>query len=188
MSSKTTDSLKTQVLNAARQLFMAHGYDTVGMRDIAKAVGKQPVQVYRLHLSKADILAELAIELNQEQINRLPEISKGIKATDLFERTCEYLHELYKQDIHYLPIRSISAAFGWTWTTSYEQKIVEQVLQLLQPLAGWMNKAGMGGIEARCYGIWSVYYVGFRRAAIHAGSAEDCIQEIRPTLEILLRT
>ena len=59
-------------------------------------------------------------------------------------------------------------------------------MQLLQPVIGWMSEAGVEQIESRCYGIWSVYYVGFRRAAIHAGSADDCIAEIRPTLEILL--
>ena len=48
-----SDELRSQVIAAARQLFMARGYDAVGMREIAQAVGKQPVQVYRLALSKS---------------------------------------------------------------------------------------------------------------------------------------
>ncbi|MFO0121433.1 MAG: TetR/AcrR family transcriptional regulator, partial [Inhella sp.] len=66
------DSLKADVLQAARMLFIEHGYEAVGMRDIAGAVGKQPLQLYRLKLSKADILAEVIIALNQEQIAQLP--------------------------------------------------------------------------------------------------------------------
>lgn len=126
-----SDSLKEQVLKSAKALFMEHGYEMVGMRDIAKAVGKQPVQVYRLNLSKADILAELIIELNQAQINQLPKLCRRIKGTTPFKRICAYLRELYKLDIHYLPIRSVGAAFGWMWADTYEARVVEQINYLV---------------------------------------------------------
>lgn len=182
-----TEPLKQLVLAAAKQLFLTRGYDAVGMRDIAQAVGRQPVQIYRLDLAKSDILAELIIELNAEEIRQLPELLAKVNGESLIERVCGYFQELYRLDIQYMPIRSVGAAFGWMWNTRYEQQIIGQVLQLLQPVAGWMIEAGLEGIEARGYGIWSVYYVGFRRAAIHGGSAEECIAEIRPTLEILLQ-
>ena len=180
-------SLKKLVLAAAKELFLTRGYDAVGMRDIASAVGRQPVQIYRLNLSKPDILAELIIELNAEEIRQLPELLKKISGNSLNERVCAYFLELYRLDIEYLAIRSVGAAFGWMWNARYEQQIIGQVFQLLQPVAEWMAEAGLGNIEARGYGIWSVYYVGFRRAAIHGGSAEECIAEIRPTLELLLQ-
>lgn len=181
-----TKSLKPLVLAAAKELFLTRGYDAVGMRDIASAVGRQPVQIYRLNLAKPDILAELIIELNVEEIRQLPALLDKVQGESLSERVCSYFLELYRLDIEFLPIRSVGAAFGWMWNARYEQEIIGQVLQLLQPVAGWMAEAGLEGIEARGYGIWSVYYVGFRGAAIHGGSAEDCIAEIRPTLEILL--
>lgn len=181
-----TKSLKPLVLAAAKELFLTRGYDAVGMRDIASAVGRQPVQIYRLNLAKPDILAELIIELNAEEIRQLPALLEKVQGGSLSERVCSYFLELYRLDIEFLPIRSVGAAFGWMWNARYEQEIIGQVLQLLQPVAGWMTEAGLEGIEARGYGIWSVYYVGFRRAAIHGGSAEDCIAEIRPTLEVLL--
>ena len=166
---------------------MTRGYDAVGMREIAQAVGRQPVQIYRLNLSKSDILAELILDLNEAQIRQLSELSSRVSGVSLADKVCAYFCELYALDIHYLPIRSVGAAYGWTWSKAYEEKIIGQVLQLLQPVANWMLEAGLDQIESRGYGIWSVYYVGFRKAAIHGGSAEDCIQEIRPTLEILLR-
>ena len=181
-----TQPLKPLVLAAAKELFLTHGYDSVGMREIARAVGRQPVQIYRLNLSKSDILAELVIELNAEEIRQLPELCVRAGGTTLLDKVCGYLRELYALDIRYLPIRSVGAAYGWMWNPAYEEKIVGQVMQLLQPVINWMTEAGAEQIESRCYGIWSVYYVGFRRAAIHAGSADECIREIRPTLEILL--
>lgn len=181
-----TQPLKLLVLAAAKELFLKYGYDAVGMREIARAVGRQPVQIYRLKLSKSDILAELVIDLNAEEIRQLPDLCAKVSGTTLLDKVCGYFRELYALDIQYMPIRSVGAAFGWMWNATYEGKIIGQVLQLLQPVASWMKDAGLDQIEARGYGIWSVYYVGFRRAAIHDGSADDCIEEIRPTLEILL--
>jgi AcrR family transcriptional regulator len=179
-------SLKEKVLIAARALFLKHGYEAVGMRDIAKAVGKQPVQVYRLNLSKADILAELIIELNQEQIDQLPQLCARITGESLFERTCSFLGELYALDIHYLPIRSVGAAFGWLWSADYEARITRQVMQLVQPVVNDMQQAGLDAIPARCFGIWSLYYVGFRRAVMNGGSAQDCLDDIKPSLGFFL--
>lgn len=181
-------SLKSDVLAAAKELFLTRGYDDVGVREIASAVGRQPVQIYRLNLTKSDILAELIIELNAQEIQQLPLLLAKVSGTNLIDRVCEYFLELYRLDIAFLPIRSVGAAFGWMWNARYEKEIVGQVLQLLEPVGNWMREAGLDQVEGRGYGIWSVYYVGFRRAAIRGGSAEECIAEIRPTLEILLRT
>lgn len=161
---------------------MAHGYEAVGMRDIAKAVGRQPVQVYRLKLSKADILAELIIELNQEQIARIPDLLKRVRGKSAFTRSCSYLQELYKLDIQYLPIRSVGAAFGWMWSADHERRVIEQVHQLIKPLAEWMLHEELDDITARCIGIWSLYYVGYRNAVMQNASAKECTAAIKPSL------
>lgn len=165
---------------------MARGYEAVGMRDIARSVGREPVQVYRLKLSKSDILAELIIELNQEQINQLSEICTRIEGRTLLERACSYLRELYKLDVHYLPIRSVGAAFGWMWSATHEQRVVGQVHQLIKPLVDMMVESGLDDIPARCIGIWSLYYVGYRQAVIHGGTADDCLAAIKPSLSFYL--
>ena len=183
---KTNDSLKDQVLKAAHALFMARGYEAVGMREIAKAVGRQPVQVYRLNLSKADILAELILALNEEQIALLPTLLERVKGAGAVERTCRYLLELYRLDIRDLPIRSVGAAYGWTWSIDYEHRVIAQIGHLVKPVADWLQEAGLEDIPARILGIWSLYYIGYRRAVIHGGAAEDCLSAIAPSLRVLL--
>lgn len=179
-------ALKEQILSAARTLFMERGYEAVGMRDIARAVGKQPVQIYRLNLPKADMLAEVIIGLNQEQIDQLSQLCARVKGETLFERTCGYLRELYKLDIQYLQIRSVGAAFGWMWSAEYEARIIAQVHQLIRPLADWMQEAKLDDIPARCFGIWSLYYVGYRHAVMQGGTADDCLAAIKPSLRFYL--
>ena len=177
---------RTQLVQAARDLFLSKGYENVGMREIAQAVGKAPTQVYRLGLSKTDILAEIIIELNQEQIDRLPRLLQTLTGGNALERTCAYLLRLYEADIEYLPIRAIGAAQGWTWSTGYEAAVTAQVWELLAPIVGWLADEHIGDIPARCLAIWSLYYVGYRRAVLHGGTAADCLADIRPSLAVLI--
>jgi AcrR family transcriptional regulator len=180
--------LRKNILSVAKALFMEKGFEAVGMREIAKAVGLQPTQVYRLELSKTDILAEVIIQLNDDLIAQLPGMLKAVKGDTAVDRTCAYLLALYQFDIHYKPLRSVGAIYGWSWNATYESAVVAQVMQFLAPVAGWMGEEGLDDIPARCYGLWSMYYVGYRRAVIHGGSAEDCLAEIAPTLKILMHS
>ena len=180
--------LRQSILRVARALFMEKGFESVGMRAIAQAVGLQPTQVYRLELSKIDILAEVIIDLNGELIAQLPDVLKTVKGHKALDRTCAYLLALYRFDIHYKPLRSVGAIYGWSWNATYESAVVAQVMQFLAPVSRWMGDEGLDDIPARCYGIWSLYYVGYRRAVIHGGSAEECLAEIQPSLKILMRS
>jgi hypothetical protein len=150
-------------------------------------VGLQPTQVYRLELSKTDILAEVIIELNSELIDTLPVVLETVHGNTTLERTCGYLLALYQFDIHYQPLRSVGAIYGWSWTGDYEAAVIEQVWQFLAPIANWLKVDGFDDIPARCYAIWALYYVGYRRAVTKGGTAEECLHEIRASLTILLR-
>lgn len=177
---------KEEVVEVAKTLFMEHGYEAVGMRDIARAAGCHPVQVYRLKLAKSDILAEVIIDLNAKQIRQLPQMLGRVKGETAHAKTLAYLEELYRLDIQDLPIRSVGAAFGWMWSLDYEQRVFEQVLQLIGPVVAWMQEAGLDEIPARCTGIWSLYYLGFRHAVIHKGTADQCLTAIAPSLRFFL--
>jgi AcrR family transcriptional regulator len=181
------ENLRSAVLEAAQQLFISNGYENVGMRDIAKAVGKQPTQVYRLKLSKSDILAELILQLNTKQIERVPNILSTINGDHLFERVCAYFERLYELDIEYLPLRSVGAAHGWSWTAEYEARNNEQVRHLIAPIASWLSEDGFTDVQSRCIGLFSLYYVGFRGAVIRKSSASECLEMIKPSLVFFCR-
>ena len=181
------ENLRIAVLDAAQQLFISKGYENVGMRDIALAVGKQPTQVYRLKLSKSDILAELILQLNSKQIERVPKLLSSIKGDKLYDKVCAYLESLYELDIEHLPLRSVGAAHGWSWSADYESRNFEQVLKLIAPIASWLEGAGLGDVQPRCLGIFSLYYIGFRSAVIRKSSANDCLKLIQPSLIFFCR-
>jgi AcrR family transcriptional regulator len=58
---------KRKMLNKARTLFWSKGYNATSVRDIARAYGCEPANVYNFFSKKEDILYEVLLE-EMEQI------------------------------------------------------------------------------------------------------------------------
>jgi len=174
------------VVKIAHRLFASRGYEEVGIREIANEAGISPMQVYRLGVDKHDLLAEVILILNQEMIRKIKpfESTSYVSALTFIEK---YLLDLYQQDIEIKSIRKEGAAFGWKWSEKYEVLIVQQLKQLLKPIADALTHFGYDEIEARCYAIWSLYYVGYRNAVMNKANANTCLEAIRPSLAICLK-
>ncbi len=181
-----TDQRKSEVVTIAHRLFETRGYEAVGVREIAKEAGISPMQVYRLGLDKQDLLAEVILIVNQEIINTIKPFSadKSKTASDFID---DYLLGLYAKDIEIKSIRKEGAAFGWKWSSKYEQLIIAQLMKILQPISDCLIRYKYDDIEARCYAIWSLYYVGYRNAVMNGANAAQCLQGIKPSLGICLK-
>lgn len=175
-----------EVVNIAHLLFMKDGYEKVGIRDICKAANLNPVQLYRLGLDKQDLLAEVILRVNAEIIKKIKPFSKA-KLTSTHQFIENYLLSLYKEDIAIKAIRSEGAAFGWKWSAKYEALVIEQVFLFLKPIVDALEHEKFDEIQARCIAIWSLYYVGYRNAVMNNASAEECLENIKPSLAICLK-
>ncbi|MBU3594216.1 TetR/AcrR family transcriptional regulator [Polynucleobacter sp. 71A-WALBACH] len=183
---RKTEGQIEAIVKVAQRLFEKKGYEQVGMREISAAANKSPMQLYRLGLDKQDLLAEVIIRVNAQQIKHIQAFSQTQKqtATQFIEA---YLLDLYKQDITIKSIRKEGAAFGWKWSEKYETLIIEQLMQIIQPISDALLHEKFDGIQARCFGIWSLYYVGYRNAVMNNGNAQSCLEAIKPSLSLLLR-
>lgn len=174
------------LITIAHRLFEQNGYEQVGVREICQEAGLTPTQLYRLGVSKQDLLAEVILRVNQRQIDAIkPFTTKGFKSAGVY--IDKYLLSLYEADIEIKSIRSEGAAFGWKWTGKYEALIIEQVFQLIKPIADALKYDGYEDIQARCYAIWSLYYVGYRHAVMNDADAQACLNEIKPSLALCLK-
>ncbi|WP_062308275.1 TetR/AcrR family transcriptional regulator [Polynucleobacter sinensis] len=174
------------IVKVAHRLFEKNGYERVGMREISSAAGKSPMQLYRLGLDKQDLLAEVILRVNAKQIKNIkPFIPNQKLTTPQFIEA--YLLDLYKQDIAIKGIRQEGAAFGWRWSGKYESLIIGQLMQILKPISDALLHEHYDDIEARCFGIWSLYYVGYRAAVMNDANAQGCLDLIKPSLKLLLR-
>lgn len=189
MATQKTDARLERIdtiIGISHRLFEQNGYEQVGIREICQSAGLSPTQLYRLGLSKQDLLAEVILRVNQKQITCIRPFSvKDFKSTEIYIES--YLLNLYEYDILIKGIRTEGAAFGWKWSGKYEEQIVKQVFQLIQPIIDALTHAGFDDIPARCYAIWSLYYVGYRHAVMHDGDAHSCLEGIKPSLKLLLK-
>lgn len=174
------------VVKIAHRLFASRGYEAVGIREIAKEAGISPMQVYRLGIDKTDLLAEAILIVNQEIVERIRTFDKNLYASAL-SFVEDYLLNLYEHDIEIKSIRAEGAAFGWKWSKKYEALIIEQLMQILKPIADALTHFEYDEIEARCYAIWSLYYVGYRNAVMNNADANACLDAIKPSLAICLK-
>jgi AcrR family transcriptional regulator len=174
-----------QVVKIAHRLFASRGYEEVGIREIAKEAGISPMQVYRLGVDKHDLLAEVILIVNQEMIGRIKSFNSA-SHTSALAFIEKFLLDLYQQDIEIKSIRKEGAAFGWKWSEKYEALIIEQLMQILKPIADALTHFGYDEIEARCYAIWSLYYVGYRNAVMNNADADNCLDAIKPSLAVCL--
>lgn len=174
------------VVETAQDLFGTRGYAATGMRDIARQAGLSPVQVYRLGLSKEDLLAEVSLRLTDHQIRHIAARARPRTGEPLTAFVERYLLALYRSDVKNLKVRRETAAYGWMWDRRHEQRIVAQVLQLLAPIEAALRAAQVSDPQARLFALWSLYYVGYRRAVVWGAGPGRCLSGIRPSLRLLL--
>ena len=186
LKSQKAQERLAQVIKIAHQLFASRGYEDVGVREIAKEAGISPMQVYRLGVDKHDLLAEVILIVNQELIDGI-EPFKNTSHRSALAFIEQYLLHLYEQDIRIKSIRKEGAAFGWKWSGKYEALIIEQLMQILKPIADALAHFKYDEIDARCYAIWSLYYVGYRNAVMNNADAAECLIAIKPSLAICLK-
>jgi AcrR family transcriptional regulator len=175
-----------RVVQAAWDLFGTKGYAATGMRDIAQSAALAPVQLYRLGLSKEDLLAEVSIRLTDHQLRHITSRARPRHGESTSAFVARYLLSLYRSDIRHLAIRRETAAYGWMWSPRHEQRIVGQVVGLLQPIEAAVRAAGLSEPSGRLYTVWALYYVGFRHAVVAGAGPHECLERIRPSLNLAL--
>ncbi len=176
---------RQHILAVARQLFLERGYDNVGMREIARAAGISPALIYREGWTKADLLAELILEMNNEQVATLRALPLPAEGSVL-DRVLRMLEQCYAFDISQKHLRRLGAAYGWLWSSDQEVRCLAQLQELWEPFRRILEEAALTPVEPRLVGIWAAYIMAFREAVFADASPATCLSHIRPTIELLL--
>lgn len=72
------ESLRQEILDAARELFVEEGYESVSMRRIAEKIEYSPTTIYLYFQDKAALLNSICAETFELLIKRLEKIQQGI--------------------------------------------------------------------------------------------------------------
>lgn len=85
------ESLRQEILDAARELFIEEGYESVSMRRIAEKIEYSPTTIYLYFQDKAELLNNLCAETFEKLIRRLER--SHARFDDPLERLREGLRE-----------------------------------------------------------------------------------------------
>lgn len=92
------EALRRAILDAARELFVNHGYENVSMRKIAERIEYSPAAIYSYFPSKDDILIALA----EEGVRLFSDLSIGpLEGLPAIERLRRVVLRLYRFSIEH---------------------------------------------------------------------------------------
>ncbi len=108
------ESLRAEILDAARELFVAEGYQNVSMRKIAERIEYSPTTIYLYFKDKSELLVQLC----QETFGKLARAQEAIRRkhsdplVSLREGCRAYIHFGLKHPNHYQVVFMIGLEGG----------------------------------------------------------------------------
>jgi AcrR family transcriptional regulator len=97
------ENLRREILDAAREMFVAEGYTNVSMRKIADKIGYSPTTIYLYFRDKADLLHQICEESFAQLANNITSIQR-LSANSLEKLRMglrEYINFGLKHPSHY---------------------------------------------------------------------------------------
>jgi len=150
------------MLNVARRLFWQKGYNATGMRDIAKAYGCRPANIYNFFANKEDILFQVLREEMEKIVDPIRHLEDDSKTPPL-EQLREIIHVHLKITLSYR--RSAGLLFDATLDklSPPRRKIIVEYRDLYDRI---LRKVVERGIDAGYFNPIDVKLVGFMIASM----------------------
>lgn len=116
------ESLRASILDAARELFVEHGYDAVTMRKIAEKIEYSPTAIYQYFTDKESLVQELCANdflSLAETFGRLAGVADPIER--MYQMGGEYVRFAQSNPNQYR-FMFMTPHPRWTWETEERQK------------------------------------------------------------------
>lgn len=153
---------KAKMLNVARKLFWDKGYNATSMRDIAKAYGCRPANIYNFFTNKEEILFQVLREEMEKIVDPIRHLEDDTKSPPL-EQLREIIYVHLKITLSYR--RSAGLLFDATLDKlpPPKRKIIVEYRDLYDRI---LRKVVQRGIDAGYFNETDVKLVGFMIASM----------------------
>jgi len=185
------EATRARLLEAARKLFVEHGYEAVSVTDIGKEAGVSHAMIYANFGDKAGLLYEIVRQNNAPQ---LAEVQKATQApVSARERIYKVLNVWARYDLADPELLAVMQAYSWTWSVEAEQENRQELDVHRACLASLIREGRAAGefggeidaLEA-ARAIFAIYTWGLRPGVFDGASARQCVNRIKPQVELLL--
>ena len=164
------DASRARILDAARDLFLQHGYEATTVRMIAERAGLSAAGLFTTFADKADILHHVRMGQNRalrEELERASPLLHGSAA----DRICALVKLMYEREWPHLPLvlSWIGAGYSWSEQTETEMRSEHHAM-----FDGYRSILEDGKRSGELHGdldvtlalevIWGVYLGNYRHA------------------------
>lgn len=182
---------REKVLQAARELFVEHGYEAATIRDIAKAAGMSTGAVFASFNDKAELFDEILIE---DFLAVYEPMTAAVAAAGSLDEAITGLFEVaYRYCVAQLPLLRAGIAVSWTRTEAAEHRNRAAVRPIFEILNGALRAAVEKGelkaeTDTRLMAniLWDIYLAGYRGAIYDGQTTEDLLARLREKTDIVL--
>lgn len=182
---------RQRVIDAARDLFMRHGYEAVTIKMIADAAGVAVGSVFTTLPSKSSVLEAIIIEALNEQLKLVDGVLTGDES--VVGRLSRIFHALYAFHDSRLTLMLHAISHSWLREPEAEAAVREGIAPLYQRIAGVLREAReRGEIESQADvnlitdTLFHCYLANYRRAAYDAWAVPDLAERMERHIRLVL--
>jgi AcrR family transcriptional regulator len=182
---------REKVIEAARALFNARGYEGATVRDIARAAGMSTGAVFASFADKAELFDEIVASdyrgLEAEMARAMHD-APNVEAALL-----GVFGAAYRSHVHQLPMVCAAMSAGWT----RRPDDIQRSREALKPIARLIRDALQQGVDRGELAadtdvrllrgiVWELYLSGYRAAVYESWTADDMIGRLADQLRLIL--
>ena len=189
MPEQTVSDTRDRILKAAARLFSEASYDSVTVREIAKAVGINPASIYYHFPSKEDILTTLYDCYTKERIAKSPELGMLLllaEANPPHEVLMKSEFHYDEQDVEFLDQILLTASRMLSADIKSEQFIRENIFgpvtNILKPLL--VRMVDLGKIKPFDIDVFIgiLHYYLFSAAALNKSPFHQSVEDFQKAM------
>ena len=185
------DASRARVLDAARDLFIEHGYEATTVRMIAERSQLSPAGLFTTFADKADILHHVRMAQNRalrEELERAATLLHGSAA----DRVCELVRLMYEREWPHLPLvlSWIGASYSWSAQTEAVMRAEHQGM-----FGGYGHILDDGkrtgelradlDVQLAIEMLWGVYLGNYRHTLHGDRSLEHTVERVEEKIRLL---
>jgi AcrR family transcriptional regulator len=182
---------RNSLLQAAKRLFMEHGYDGATVREIAAAAGLSTGAVFASFSDKSDLFNEVLLADLEEQVELMREATASPGPTA--ERLLRALAAGYDRQMPQLELLRAAMAVSWSQGLSGDvgdrpvrAAVIAQLRDLLEEGVSKGELKRDAPVQLIAETLWDCYIRSYRLALYQSWGQPALVERLRGQIEIML--
>jgi len=174
-----------QILDYLEEKIATDSCAYLAIEVIAKENNLTSAEIIEIGTDPSSLVFQMAYRLNARMIENFSTTYLFATGFTTLDRIKKYLLSLYQFDVSNIKLRGAIHQYSWSQNKQQEQQINEQAMRLMAPIYLEFLENQIENPDARCHAIWSLYIHALRLRAVKGASAQECLEDIWDSIELI---